>query len=561
MIKMKYEIALRLGSIAAVFVRKSWVFSAVAGFLLLAFSCRQSQPSAFSPQLKVTVLGGAGQVSGSMTLVESSQGSFLVDCGLFYPDGSQDDIGVRQSQADKKNSSLGIDAKSVRFVLLTHAHLDHSGRLPLLVREGFDGKIFCTPATLLLLEEMLSQQVRYENTPRQWVHSTSSIKQGEDGSSYVTAHWNQCEWQDKIASRNMVSGYGMMSDVSELWGLELSPCKSCAKKDVDSVLMRTVSIGYGEEIEFMTGIKATFYDAGHIPGSASILVEVSQSEGKSKRLLFSGDIGNNMSILQDGPLAGAEADAVWLESTYGGHCRDLNVESEIERFQSEVADVLARGGIAWIPAFALDRTQKVLYLLAEAKSKGIIQNEVKIFCPSPTAESVTKIYQQEILNRNSWFRQGMYALDKPFADHICELPRPPDSSFVLITTSGMMDAAFSVDLMQKLLPDSGTTVFLVGYQDPGTPGGQLRHESSVVEWQDQAVEVLAKVSNYSFFSAHADAVESLSWLGNQDKQGVLLYLVHGDGAALESNAIFLRQNGFQHVEIAKPGEPIDFSVP
>jgi metallo-beta-lactamase family protein len=248
-----------------------------------------------------------------------------------------------------------------------------------------------------------------------------------------------------------------------------------------------------------------------------------------------------------------------METTYGNTKRSIDAMMEFKRFKQEVADVVKKGGIAWIPAFALDRTQKVLYLISKAKKEGIIPENIPIFCPSPTAANITNIYQSELDKKEGWFKSDLYQESNVFAYHQQKLPKEIPQPSILVTTSGMMDAAFSDNLSQTLLPNALITVFLVGYQDPGTPGGQLKAGQTSVQWDGKQIEVNANVRDFKVFSAHADAQDLEKWLSNQNKQTTKIYLVHGEKSALFAQKKSLENLGFQNVKVPHEGEELDFS--
>jgi metallo-beta-lactamase family protein len=524
------------------------LFFAAVQFLFS--SCAAKVPAG---KLKVTVFGAAEQVSGSMTLMEVSGKKILIDCGLFYPDDGDGSLANRQEAADDKNEALPIKAESLDAVIITHAHLDHIGRVPLLVESGFNGKIFCTQATKDILDVMLISQIRYDNRERNWVFSKSSIKTGQDGHPYVTAHWNNCKWQKNIKQTNLQIYKGHRTDAEEKFEVQFSPCKLCAENTLAKIIPHLSVRDFDIPFDIDPGLKVTYLYSGHIPGSASVLLEVNPGEGNPKKLLFSGDLGNSVGLLQNGPAPAPEVDALWVESTYGGISREIDAEEELVRFRKDIADALNNDGIAWIPAFALDRTQKILFEISEAKKSGIIPDHVQVFCPSPSAHEISKHYIEELKNKQNWFKPEIYLKDNVFSaysrEFLNEIPRPA----ILITTSGMMDAAYSAMLGKKLLPDSSVTVFLVGYQDPGTPGGQIKSGQKFVEWKDEEITVNARVNDYKSFSAHPDARELEEWLSRQNKETTAIFLVHGNLPALEAQKNLLESIGFKNVIIPKEG--------
>ena len=507
----------------------------------------------------VTAHGAAGQVSGSLFHIEYGSNSILVDIGLFYPDG-EGTYEERQLLAEKENRYLPVDARSVDAVILTHAHLDHIGRLPMLIRKGFSGRIFLTDATRNLLDIMLLSQIRYENNVRNWEYSVNSVREGSTG-KFVTAHWNICQWQSRISQRNKRTYRGTILNAENRIGIQLSPCNVCAADALKILYDRVifVSLEYDELFSINRNVDIMLVDAGHIPGSASVLLRMNNDQNSSVRLLLSGDIGSSNSILQYGPEPVPPADHIWVEATYGGAIRDFDLDSEIRKFQEDIARVVSGGGLAWIPAFALDRTQKVLYIIEDGMEKGIIPSETRVMVPSPTANQFTRKYLQEFERPTNWFKSDIYERSRIFPKHGTRLVDEFDMPTILITTSGMMDSAFSLGLIRDLLIRPTTTVFIVGYQDPDTPGGQLL-SGSKIEWEDMKIHVSANVERYGFFSAHADARETVEWLSNQNRYETNIYLIHGDKSSLEAQRYYLEENDFLNVMIPARGEKIVIPV-
>lgn len=507
----------------------------------------------------VTAHGAAGQVSGSLFQIEYGSNNLLIDIGIFYPDG----VGTyeeRQLNADKENQYLPLNARSVDAVILTHAHLDHIGRLPLLIRQGFTGRIFLTDATRKLLDIMLVSQIRYENNVRNWEYSINSVREGTTG-KFVTAHWNNCQWQGRISHRNKRTYRGTISNAEKQIGIQLSPCNVCAADALKSLYERIsfVPLAYDELLSISRNVDLMLVDAGHIPGSASVFLRMNNDQKSSVSLLFSGDIGNSNSILQYGPEPAPPADHIWVETTYGGVVRDFDLESEIRKFQEDIARVVSGGGLAWIPAFALDRTQNVLFVIEDGMERGIIPRETRVMVPSPMANQFTRKYLQEFTRPTNWFKSDIYERSRIFPEHEARLVDEFERPTILITTSGMMDAAFSLALIRDLLTRSTTTVFIVGYQDPDTPGGQLL-SGREIEWDGLKIEVSADVGRYGFFSAHADARETVEWLSNQNRSETNIYLIHGDKSSLDAQMHYLEEHDFLNVMIPARGEKIVIPV-
>jgi len=210
--------------------------------------------------------------------------------------------------------------------------------------------------------------------------------------------------------------------------------------------------------------------------------------------------------------------------------------------------------------FPLDRTQKILYAIKKGMESGVIPRGVPVYCPSPSARKISQLYEEEHRGRaQGWFRREIYSETSLFPPYIAELPYENlPTPCILITTSGMMDEAFSKLMLDKLLPDPSTGVFQVGYQDPGSPGGQLKQQSGTIVWEDKVIPVAAKVFNYKAFSAHGDLNDIINYLKNQNKDLIRVYLVHGDRNALNGQLRQLTDHGFKSVRIAVKAEKIVF---
>lgn len=511
-------------------------------------------------ELSVISYGGVGQVSGSMHMINALGKSILVDAGIFYPDGDENEqLLVRQNRAELLNDVLPFDPASIDAVIISHAHIDHSGRLPQLIRSGFTGRVYMTLGTRKLLEVMLESQLRYDNEVRNWVWSSNNAKSGD--TKAVTAHWTRCEWAQRIADRNRTQMSGRRSYVENRLGRDLAPCRQCAGDELGRVLRTMKVIEYEEEIDLGSGVRFSLLDAGHIPGSASVLIDVVSSTTNRKRLLFSGDLGNNRSPLQVGPKPAPIVDAIWVETTYGGATSEFETALETARFQETIGRSVSSGGIVWIPAFALDRTQKVLHLIRNGIQNGRISSTVNIYAPSPSAHAISEIYKVNASTPNeSWFKDG---LDGPtlFPPYKRSLPKAIPGGSIIITTSGMMDEALSASLLKPLLTDPRSSVLLVGYADPALPGGQLKSQinsdTKTIDWDGQSIDVKATISSFGFLSAHADGEGVLEWLSANDANKLKVFLVHGSSNALNKQKEYLLNNGYKNIDIPAIGVRIN----
>lgn len=579
-------------------VCKLWALALAFG---LAAGCTVESGTAADPvssppsRAVATVYGAAGEVAGSMSVLDTGNARWMIDCGSPAPERDEDRRPCPSPAGPSSSSSLlPVDGRSIDAVFLTHAHTDHVGRLPLLVDRGFRGPVYLTDATAELLPIMLRMQVRYDETrPRNWAWSRNSYERARAGERPVTVHWHaDCPYRNAISEANLRSARRSFHDLTTRFrqedkAVEATLCRRCVEEEVASIMALCRRVGYGKPLEPGRGISVTLLDAGHIPGSASVLFEVRVGDAK-RRVLFSGDVGNDLSPLFPGPKPAPDVDAVFLETTYGPTFRDPSVNQERALFRRSVAEVVKRGHVAWIPAFALDRTQKILYELHVAQREGTMPERVPVYCSSPSAAEITQLYRQH--RQDGWFRDAVAADPESWSPQGLRispgLPKNLPHPSILVTTSGMLDNGASRALVSRLVPDRSTTVFLVGYQDPASPGGMLMKaagllregtrdqasspspaagqardrakppDAAVLELEGQSIPLRAAVRSFRCFSAHGDAKDLDAWLANVHRTAAVV-LVHGGPWELTTRAEQLAKQGWRNVRVAKPGEPID----
>jgi len=541
--------------------RHSWIALGALLFLATAIGCggesQSGSPSASSPiQAKVTVYGAAGQVSGSLSLLDTGTVRCLIDCGAFYAN-------AEDAVPSAGDPGFAFRPQDINAVFVTHAHQDHIGRLPYLVSQGYRGPIYLTEASRELAAVMLESDVKYdESQKRSWCWSQRSLADAKAQHHALTVHWRaDCTYAQKINPGNRES---MDCTLRELHGSldkrgggNITACRTCLANELGDILRLFRVTPYHSPVPIGPGLQAEFLDAGHIPGSASVLFTATIG-GKERRFLFSGDLGNELSALIPGPRPAPNVDAVFVETTYGPKPRSQSVNSEREVFRKAVADAVRNGGIAWIPAFALDRTQKMLYELHLAQQENTLPSNVPIFCPSPTARKISDIYR--LHQKDGWFRTAIandpLAWSPESLAKSAKLPARLPRPCVLITTGGMMMHSLSKELAGKLLPDDSVTVFLVGYQDPDTPGSGLKEGKSKITIDNQPITVRAKVRSFGCFSAHGDSQDIDTWLA-KIRRDAKVVLVHGDKSCLAGRREQLTGQGRKNVLVAEPGVQID----
>ena len=422
--------------------------------------------------VNITFLGGTGTVTGSKYLVQHGGKQLLVDCGLFQ--------GFKQLRLRNWNP-MPIEATDVDAVLLTHAHLDHSGYLPLLYRQGFRGRVHATPATCDLCAILLPDSGHIQ----------------EEDAAFVNRH-----------------GYTKHEPAMPLYG----------KHDALQSLQLLKPEREGISFSPLPGWKATFSHAGHILGAASILLEVAD-----RRILFSGDVGRPDDLVMKAPDLPPDADTVLIESTYGN--REHPKEDVLAELAPALKRVAARGGVAVVPVFAVGRAQALLYAIALLKERGDIPHGLPVFLDSPMA-----VHTTELLPRHpDAHRLDARALNT--LKHTATMVETPEQSkalakrhgpMVILSASGMATGGRVLHHLAHYLPDHRNMVILTGYQALGTRGATLGNGSGVVRIHGQDVAVQAEVVQLQSSSAHADASQLVDWLGHMKTKPDQVYVVHGE---------------------------------
>lgn len=464
--------------------------------------------------MQITFHGAAGEVTGSCARVEFDGGTFLVDCGMFQ--GGRD--------ARMKNlRALGFDLKHIDFVLLTHAHLDHSGLLPRLVSLGFRGHIHTTSATVDLLAVMLLD------------------------SGYIQE--KEAEWANRRRrSRNSRS----LSNEAPLYTVEQARAS----------LARLSGHEYEREFSPHPGVNCRFRETGHILGSAVIEVDV-ESGGKRHRLVFSGDLGmNGRPVLRD-PAVIKRADYLVVESTYGNR-----VHRSMSGTENELVEVLRdtlerRRGNVIIPAFAVGRTQEVIFILANLVRQGRVDH-LEIAVDSPMASAVTDItleydhlWDDETRTLRDWVVAHPERVRLRFVQNVEESMALNEqrSGLVIISASGMCDAGRIKHHLRHNLGRSECSVVICGFQAGGTLGRRLVDGARHVTLFGDRVAVRAQIHTIGGLSAHADQKELLEWLGHFTAPPQQTFVVHGESGAAQALAEAVGTvHEWPDVVIAQPGQ-------
>jgi metallo-beta-lactamase family protein len=474
--------------------------------------------------MKLQFVGAATTVTGSQFLLTTEQARVLVDCGMFQ--GLPSDV-------ERNRAALLYDPASLDAVLLTHAHLDHCGYLPVVVREGFEGPVVLTSATADLATLILtdSAKIQLERARRR-----TRRKRRRPTEPDARDQRHDGEPTDEEARLRAQPPEARLRDDEPLYDLG----------DVLEATELFERVRYGEPRVVAPGITATFEDAGHILGSAVIVLDVEEA-GRSRRLVFSGDLGRpGTPIIEDPtPITGG-ADFVISESTYGGRHHEPADEG-VEQLADAVREIVDRHGVLLIPSFAVGRTQEIVWHLDRLLSAGEIPH-VPLYLDSPMASLASDIYRQHPGyyddETSRLLETGETPLDYPGAmvadtvrrsRAIATKPRP----MIIVASSGMLTGGRVLNHLAELIDDPAMTLLFVGYQGQGTLGAHIQGGARAVTLEGAKREVRCRIRTIDGFSAHADEAELLDWLGHfarAPRKPQRVFLVHGDpeaSAALE----------------------------
>lgn len=448
--------------------------------------------------MKLSFHGADQSVTGSCHLLDCAGKRILIDCGLYQ--------GSRELR-EENEAPFGFDPKTIDFLLLTHAHLDHCGRVPLLVKQGFRGEIITTAASQELARLVMLDSAHLLEEEARHLARRAARRGGEEQ-----------------ALRPLYTMLDALNS-TENFGRKAS---------------------YGEALELGPGLTATFLDAGHILGSASVLLELEES-GRHRRVLFSGDLGNAGRPLLRNPVTPARADVVVMETTYGDRLH-RPLETSVEEFYAAIDDSFSRGGNVVIPTFALERAQELLYFLKKGIDAKRLPPLTQVFLDSPMAISATEIferhpecYEPEIAEL---FREGRDPFSLPglhFSREVADSIAINNirSGAVVMAGSGMCTGGRVRHHLRNNLGRRNSSIIFVGYAAEGTLARQIIDGARTVHLFDDEIPVKARIHTINGFSAHADQHELLDW--HSRIAGVeTTFLVHGDDRAMRGFAAQLK---------------------
>jgi metallo-beta-lactamase family protein len=436
----------------------------------------------------IQFLGATRTVTGSKHLVEVDGYRTMVDCGLFQ--------GLKELRL-RNWEPFPLDPASINSVILTHAHIDHTGYLPRLARDGFDGPVYATPATVELARILLPDSARLQEEDAAYANKTGASKHKPALPLYT-------------------------------------------ERDATEALRRMESVNYHKLVRLTKKLSFEFVTAGHIIGSSFVLFDFESLDGRRKRMIMTGDLGRyNEPIIPD-PSNVDEADYIVVESTYGDRDHpDFDVKAKLAEIINETA---RRGGHILIPAFAVGRTQQLLYFIRELEEENRIP-VLPVFVDSPMAASATKLYLRHTEDHDLEMKDLLDERRNPLATKRFNLTRTiresknvsaEEESTIVISASGMATGGRILHHLRKRLPDERNTVVFVGFQAAGTRGRRLVDGEKEVKIFGEFVPVLAHIERLENLSAHADSREILRWLGGFKRAPEKVFLVHGEPGAQEA---------------------------
>ncbi len=456
--------------------------------------------------ISITFHGAAGQVTGSMHLLEAAGARILLDAGLFQG---------RRAEARALNATLPVDPRRIDAVILSHAHIDHAGRLPLLVSHGFHGPIYATAATRDLCAIMLPDAAHIQEKDAEFLARRG--KAGPESEPLYTM-------ADAVAVQDLIVG-----------------------------------VPYRRVQHLRKHLAFEFTDAGHILGSAS--VDLRLTEGTGHRIVFSGDIGRaGLPIIRDPDPPSGPIDTLIIESTYGNRVHD-SIEGAEEKLGALVRRVAGRGGKILIPSFAVGRTQELVYSLHQLFRAGKIPG-LPIYVDSPLAVDATAVFRlhPDLFDRGEQMIEKTTALfDFPLLRYVRDvqdskklntMPGPA----VIIAASGMAESGRIVHHLANHVGDHKTLVLFVGFQAEHTLGRRIQEGAKVVKLMGEEMPLRCEVESIGGYSAHADKTELRGWVRKLGGPIGRAFVVHGEPEAATAMAQILREEGVRKVEIPRQGE-------
>ena len=454
--------------------------------------------------MKITFCGAAGTTTGSQHLVEVNGSRILLDCGLYQG---------RREESNERNRHFAFDPASLDAVILSHAHIDHSGNLPTLTSRGFKGNIYSTFATRDLCQIMLADAAHIQAQDAKWLNK----HRAKNGKPDLDPLYTQIEAEE------------------------------CVRQ--------FVTIGYDRPIQVADGVTLTFIDAGHILGSAQIVLDLNE-KGHKRRLLFSGDVGRGDNELLRDPAPCEDVDLLIMESTYGNREHELPTQAN-HLLRDVLVRALDRRGKVIIPAFAVERTQQLIYVLHRLAESGGLP-DVPIYVDSPLAVGATEIFRLHPECFNEEVYQFLFEKRNPFGFENLTLIRKVseskalndlDQPAIIISASGMCEAGRVLHHLRNTIEDPRNTVLFVGYCAEHTLGAKIRRGDEEVPILGDTFKVRADIQTLDSFSGHADRSELLGYFDRIGGRKGRVFLVHGEPEQSQAFAETLRGRHDGQIEV------------
>ncbi len=451
--------------------------------------------------MRLTFLGGVGTVTGSKYLVEDEDTCVLVDCGLFQ---GLKDLRLRNWQG------LPVPAEKIQAIILTHAHIDHSGYVPVLVKQGFKGKIYCSEPTRDLCQVLLPDCGR--------IH--------EEDAAYANK-----------------KGFSKHRPALPLYD----------EKDANLALRQFKGIPLGEKVQ-VGSLQFTFQPVGHILGATQVLLK-----SKHRSILFSGDLGRYKDLIEKPPLDPLGSPIILIESTYGD--RSHPKEDAFKALAHYVNKIVERRSVLLIPAFAVGRMQSLLYCLEQVFSRDL-SPRIPVYVNSPMGTSVTKIYERYL----SWHK--LTEKDCARINRIAHFISSPEESralnekkgpMIILSASGMLTGGRILHHVRRFGPNEDNIILLAGFQAPGTRGGSLVAGVDKLKMHGEMVPIRAEVAKLDLFSAHADQNDIIQWLSKAQFPPQRVYIVHGEPEAAEALSHKIENTLGYKVHVPELNESVDLS--
>ena len=477
--------------------------------------------------------GNASDIVGSV--------SVMVDCGLFMRGDLQ------ESALDEKNGNIEPELVNANALILTHAHTDHCGKIPLLINKGFKGKIYCASATKDLALALFKNRTGFENISRKWFWSQSQMFNAKRNKKPVVIHWTK-NCKNSIKNAQETSREMPLGAAEKEAEISFYLCKNCSAWETENIIAPFFEvIDYNAETEIAADFKFKLINAGHVPGSASVVVKA-----QNKTIVFSGDLGNGFSRLTGMFDIAEKADAAFVEATYADDKYKLDFK-DYEQFRKDLIKALGKGNTVWIPALAFNRTQKVLYEINLMKKEGLLDKKIPVYSVSPSANALNDLYQKEAQNKSGgWFLDDVYKTGSVLPKDLRQqMVREYDSQKIVLSASGDMDYGMSQQLKNIYIAKKDVSIMIVNYVNPDSTASKLLSG----RFKSLRIARRAAIKKYDIFSDHPDFDAICKWLSNQENSAKI-YIIHSSAQNAAKMKKLLNKKGRKNVFVTSEAQKI-----